>query len=167
MCDVANSQIQTSEAPNAASIENMPFKVLIGKFIYNLNCRKHVWNLCLPQPPHPKDEERNPWRSDQGEIGVRSRWPMFSSFQGLQRLEYRGYDSAGVFWNSDKYIWIICCFIIRLGWTELRRMRVSLWSKVLARWPCCKQRFSLPITFFKFLSFSFHSFNQSKAFNKV
>ena len=60
MCDVANSQIQTSEAPNAASIENMPFKVLIGKFIYNLNCRKHVWNLCLPQPPHPKDEERNP-----------------------------------------------------------------------------------------------------------
>ena len=32
----------------------------------NTNFRYNVWNICLPEPPHPKDQERNPWPSHQG-----------------------------------------------------------------------------------------------------
>ena len=88
------------------TFESTLMQKLIFEDDMSLNFRRHVWNLCLPQPPHPKNKERNPWHSDQGErieLPFTILVSIFSSFQGLQRLEYRGYDSAGVI--STIFVW--------------------------------------------------------------
>ena len=117
----------------------------VGK---NTNFRYNVWNICLPEPPHPKDQERNPWRSHQGLgliflflcisfliIGATASW-----IQGLRLCRGRPH-------HKKKHFDLVLSKIVksfhfpgRLGLMEQRKPMESLWSRAPARWHCFKIR---------------------------
>ena len=138
----SDCNLQSADCCNASMLQN------VDKNIFRYN----VWNICLPKPPHPKDEERNSWPSHQGlglifvffcisfkeiiiflNVGAATSW--------IQGLRFCRGTTHHLTWFREKIITSFYLYpFYRLGLMEQQKPMESLWSRALARWPFFKTR---------------------------